>query len=206
MSHRTVKRPLALALMACALAAPAARAAESAAETTAGQDQTDTMAQIQQWIAASKPVDLDESGAEGVVTRESPRKVHGEAGVAVGTGGYSSAYVASLFPVGETGTLGIAVSQTRMGSAGRFAGPAYGYGDGTRQSVAMSLALGDAATGSSACRRPAFGYDGYTRGFGPPPGHGFGGAWDEPYGDPGAAALARTACREAQKNADDWRD
>jgi len=90
--------------------------------------------------------------------------------------------------------------------AGPGYGYGYGYGDGTRQSVAMSLALGDAATGASACRRQAYGYDGYEQGFAPPPGRGFGGAWNAPYGDPGAAALARTACREAQEDADAWRD
>jgi len=198
MSRHPHRRPLALATLALALAASAAHAAETTATAPDAQADAsaDTMAQIQQWIAQAKPVDLDEPGADGVVVREAPRKVHGEAGVAVGTGGYRSAYVASLFPIGESGTLGIAVSETRMGSAGRFAGPAYGYGGSTRQSVAMSLALGEAATGEAACRLAGYGYG--ASGFGPPPG--------EFWGDPGAQALARTSCREALKSADSWRD
>jgi len=200
MSRHPHRRPLALATLALALAASVAHAAETTATAPDAQadPSADTMAQIQQWIAQAKPVDLDEPGADGVVVREAPRKVHGEAGVAVGTGGYRSAYVASLFPIGESGTLGIAVSETRMGSTGRFAGPGYGHGDSTRQSVAMSLALGEAATGESACRPAAYGYGYGDPGFGPPRG--------EFWGDPGAQALARTSCREALKTAESWRD
>ncbi|WP_374569742.1 hypothetical protein [Phenylobacterium sp.] len=197
-------RTLALSALALALAAPAARASDPAdAIQTAGATNDDTMAQIQQWIAASKPVDLSgEAGADGVVSAESPRKVHGEAGVSVGTGGYSSVYAAGLFPVGKTGTLGLAVSETRMGSAGRYRGP--GFGSGTYKSMALSLALGDASTDASACG--PYGYSAYRDGYDPTafgPGRG--------WGDPAAGALARTACREALKDAvdprgDDLRD
>ncbi|MCR6658601.1 MAG: hypothetical protein NVV72_04375 [Asticcacaulis sp.] len=93
------------------------------------------------------PVD-DDDGAR--------RQVHGVASVTVGTGGYRSAYVSSLIPLGENGTLGIAVSQTDYGKNGGFGyyGDPYGYDDygygygygrgwgrrgGTSQSVGLSL-------------------------------------------------------------------
>ncbi|MEI9905707.1 MAG: hypothetical protein WDN06_18565 [Asticcacaulis sp.] len=40
--------------------------------------------------------------------------VHGSAGVSVGTGGYRSAYVSAVMPVGDNGMLGIAYSQTDL--------------------------------------------------------------------------------------------
>jgi len=55
------------------------------------------------------------------------RQIHCGAGVSVGTGGYSSGYVYSLIPVGDNGTLGIAVSQTDFG---KNRVPYYGYGYG----------------------------------------------------------------------------
>jgi len=59
---------------------------------------------------------------------EEKRQVHGGAGVSVGTGGYRSGYVYSLIPVGDTGTLGIAVSQTDYGKNYVPYGYGYGYG------------------------------------------------------------------------------
>ncbi len=55
------------------------------------------------------------------------RQIHGGGGVSVGTGGYRSGYVYSLIPVGDNGTLGIAVSQTDYG---KNRVPYYGYGYG----------------------------------------------------------------------------
>ncbi|MDV6329905.1 hypothetical protein [Asticcacaulis sp. 201] len=58
-------------------------------------------------------------------------QIHGSAGVSIGTGGYRSAYVTSVIPVGETGLLGIAVSQTDYGKNGGYYGYGYdGYGYG----------------------------------------------------------------------------
>lgn len=56
------------------------------------------------------------------------RQIHGGAGVSVGTGGYRSGYVYSLIPVGDNGTLGIAVSQTDYGKNRVPYGYGYGYG------------------------------------------------------------------------------
>lgn len=121
-----------------------------------------TEEQVAAWTARSPAISrgdrddalwpADEAEGQGVGGK---RQVHGEASVTVGTGGYRSAYVSSLIPLGETGTLGIAVSQTDYGNNPRYG---YGYGDpyaygydgygygrgwgrrgGTSQSVALSL-------------------------------------------------------------------
>jgi hypothetical protein len=72
-------------------------------------------------------------------------------GVSVGTGGYRSGYVSSLIPIGETGTLGVAVSKTDFGKHGGYGyggygsgygyGGGYGYGWGPRGGSSQSLAL-----------------------------------------------------------------
>jgi hypothetical protein len=90
-------------------------------------------------------------------------------GVSVGTGGYRSGYVSSLIPIGESTTLGVAVSQTDFGKhgggwygyGGYGGGYGYGgYGDGftdgaaASQSVALSLMRGGGG-GTSPTRRTA---------------------------------------------------
>ncbi len=119
--------------------------ADAAAKAEAAAKPASTQAQFQALQAAAKPVaNIDRTA---VVDAPKPagyevngRTIHGGAGVSVGTGGYSSAYVYSLIPIGETGTLGIAYSQTDFGKTG---GRYYGYGRGLRggksQSIAVSL-------------------------------------------------------------------
>lgn len=99
---------------------------------------------------ASRP-ELDVNGYP--LDKDGKRQVHGEMGVSVGTGGYRSGYVSSLIPIGETGTLGVAVSKTDFGKHGGgygyggYGGGYGGYGDGygwgprggTSQSLALSL-------------------------------------------------------------------
>jgi hypothetical protein len=114
-----------------------------------------TQDQVAAWLAASPPIERVDNGpvgySSGPADETAKRQVHGSMGVSVGTGGYRSAYASTLIPVGETGTLGIAVSQTDYGKHGR--GYGYGYGDpmgyggyggwgprgGRSQSVALSL-------------------------------------------------------------------
>jgi hypothetical protein len=83
------------------------------------------------------------------------RQVHGEVGASIGTGGYRSGYASALIPIGESSTLGVAVSQTDFGKHGGgygYGGYGYGYGGyggydgygygrrgGTSQSLALSL-------------------------------------------------------------------
>lgn len=183
---------LAVAALLAAFA-PGPAAADETVATAQTQDPDAAMAQIRQWIAASEPVELEEPDADGVILRdEAPRQIHGEAGVAVGTGGYRSAYVAGVIPLSRNATLGLAVSETKSDGPGWY--PAPYYGAGARRSYAMSLALGDAAAGSGACSP----YGHAAAAFGPTPSFG--------WSDPGAQALARTSCRTALEQDTDWRD
>jgi hypothetical protein len=153
------------ALCALILALPLAARADEAVATAAGAGAPPTATattadQIDAFIRSAPPPKLDDGTPAGVVPPE--RKVHGEVGVAVGSGGYRSAYVTSVMPVGETGTLALAVSQTKYGkNGGPGWGPGYGYGygPGTRSTVGMSLALGEAA--QAGCRGRARGYEPY---------------------------------------------
>jgi hypothetical protein len=145
---------------------------------------TDTAIQIEDFIRRAPAPNLDDGKPNGVTTSaDEPRKVHGEVGVAVGSGGYRSGYVVSVMPVGKTGTLSLAVSDTQYGKNGGFyGGPGYGYGGprgfspfgGERRSVGMSLALGDAANEGCTAR-----------------GRGF-----QPYDMGGQAGFEHARCRE----------
>jgi hypothetical protein len=99
-------------------------------------------------------------------------QVHGSAGVAVGTGGYKSAYVSAVMPVGDNGILGIAVSQTDYGKngympyvySGAYPGRGSGWGRGGRsQSLSLSYMNdgGDSAPVSDACA-PGFSVGSHT--------------------------------------------
>ncbi|WP_419252901.1 hypothetical protein ACN2C6_15045 [Caulobacter sp. ErkDOM-YI] len=122
--------------------------------------------QIAEFLATSPALE----GRDGLVglgrsDEETRRKIHGSAGVTVGTGGYRSAYVSTLIPIGETSTLGLAYSQTDHGNNAVFHPyDDYGYGGydrggwnggsvglgrpgywgrgGKQQSLAVSLAVG----------------------------------------------------------------
>ncbi len=130
---------------------------------------SDTANQIEDFIRRAPAPSLDDGKPNGVTnSTDEPRKVHGEVGVAVGSGGYRSGYVVSVMPVGKTGTLSLAVSDTQYGKAGGYhGGPGYGYGGprgfspfgGERRSVGMSLALGEAA--QDACEARGRGFQPY---------------------------------------------
>jgi hypothetical protein len=126
--------------IATAPATSAATLAATGAPPVSVADQIDT------YLKTSPAAALPKDGASGVTSgAEEPRKVHGMVDVAVGTNGYRSAYVRSDVPVGKTGTLSIAVGESK------FDGRAYGgYGGGyggrfggvDRQSLALGLSLG----------------------------------------------------------------
>ena len=141
-----------------ALTAPQAASATAPVPATAARPLT-TQEQIAAFIAANPNPEI-EDGPRGLVPadrdEDGKRKVHGSMGVSVGTGGYRSAYATALIPVGETTTVGIAVSKTDYGKHGGWYDPyydgigyGYGYGPGygrvrggERQSVALSVMSG----------------------------------------------------------------
>ncbi|WP_332769339.1 hypothetical protein [Phenylobacterium sp.] len=98
----------ALLLARCAAPAMAEEAISTAGAGAPPSAAADTAAQIDRWIAeAPQPVDEP--------TVDQRRRIHGEVGVAVGTGGYRSGYLVSVMPLGETGSLTLAISQTKNG-------------------------------------------------------------------------------------------
>jgi hypothetical protein len=65
------------------------------------------------------------------------RAVHGEAGVSIGSSGYRQAYASMIAPVGSTGTVAMAVGDTRWTGRG---------GAHSRQSLSIGASLGDGST------------------------------------------------------------
>ncbi|MGH1559461.1 hypothetical protein ACRAWD_20765 [Caulobacter segnis] len=133
-----------------------AKAPPPPAATTAAPPLT-TQQQIDSFIYSSPPMDQDHRGLLPAALsderdEDGKRKIHGSMGVSVGTGGYRSAYASALIPVGETTTVGIAVSQTDFGKRGGFyADPyygggyygGYGYGRVRDGSAAVGRPVGD---------------------------------------------------------------
>ena len=155
---------------AAALAAAAAQTPAPAATTTARP--LTTQEQVAAFLAANPTPQYDD-GPRGLVPADrdenGKRKIHGSMGVSVGTGGYRSAYATALIPVGETTTVGIAVSQTNFGKNGGYIADPYSYGPGgyydgyggygygrglrarggERQSIALSVMSGGASRGDN---------------------------------------------------------
>jgi hypothetical protein len=156
----------ALVLTATLAAAGASRAAEPEAVATApaatsgappSANAASVADQIDTYLKTSPALALPKDGAAGVTGAEEPRKVHGVVDVAVGTGGYRSAFVQSDIPVGKTGTLSIAVGQAHFDgrSRGGYGGYGGGYVPGDRQTLALGFGIGGAALdpGDARCRR-----------------------------------------------------
>ena len=131
------------ALAASLLAAPAlAQPATAPADQTAPiatADKALTDAQIRDWINAAPPPTVADPHDGVVVDKPAPLRMHGEAGVTIGSGGYRSVYVATIMPLGDNATLGVAASDTHFGTNHW----GWNRGGGNRQSLALSLAAGD---------------------------------------------------------------
>ena len=119
-----------------AVAAPAKAAGNTKPMTTDEQ--------VTAWLADAPKLDHAAPAGDADTSGDplAPRQIHGSAGVAIGSNGYSSAYVSSLIPVGKDSTLGIAVSQADWGGTtvdhGRYRLP-----KGRSQSLAVSLQIGN---------------------------------------------------------------
>ena len=137
-------RRVAFAVLACALTgapvlaqtSPAPAADASAPISTADKSVTD--AQIRAWINDAPPPTVADPHDGVTVDKPLPPQIHGEAGVTIGSGGYRSVYVATVMPVGDGATLGVAASDTHFGNTNR--GWVRG---GNRQSLGLSLDAGD---------------------------------------------------------------
>ncbi len=131
--------------------AKAQEAVATASSTPVPVADPSTAAQIDQFIKSAPTPSLEQDGVDGITPGD--RKMHGEVSVGVGAGGYRSFSVLSVIPIGETGTLAIAVSQSRnspYASYGEYGGYGYdgygrGYGEGERQSIGLQFSSqGDA--------------------------------------------------------------
>jgi hypothetical protein len=110
--------------------------------------------QIDNYLKTSPAATLPKDQALGVTGAEEPRAVHGLVDVTVGSNGYRSAFVESDLPLGKTGTLSIAVGETKFdGRAGVYNGGANAsrFASG-RQSLGLGLSLGDATADPSSLR------------------------------------------------------
>ena len=117
---RTSSKTMAAGIIALAMAAGGAQAQEAMATAgatgaalsdvvasepapappAAAAPLEDTAAQIQRWLTES-PVNADDSDGQLLDLRREDRQMHGEVGVAVGSGGYRSAYITSVMPLGD---------------------------------------------------------------------------------------------------------
>jgi hypothetical protein len=125
-------------------APPNAAPASSAPASSAPGSVAD---QIDAYLKTSPALALPRDAASGVTAgQDGLRKPHGMVDVAVGSNGYRSAFVQSDLPVGKTGTVSIAVGETRFKARGLYDLRGYGGpGDVDRRSVALGLSMGETA-------------------------------------------------------------
>lgn len=122
---------------------------------------TDTKAQfmsrLNEEVLSDEQARIDYEAWAGAEEDYKKRRVHGSASVSVGTGGYRSASVSAIMPVGDNGWLGLAYSQTDFGENGGYPylyddyGYGYGYGRygrGGRGVSSQSFALSYDSGGS----------------------------------------------------------
>lgn len=124
-----------LAILTAAILALASAAQAQEAISTAGASGTpptdETARQIERWLADSPAAHEQEDGVLAGLVGEPDRRIHGEVGMAIGTGGYRSAYISSVMPLGDNGTLALSIGQEKNSFRPYgygFYGPGYGRG------------------------------------------------------------------------------
>jgi hypothetical protein len=121
------------------------------------------MARLNEAPRAAGQERIDYESWAGAEEDYKKRRVHGTATVSLGTGGYRSASVSAIVPVGDNGWLGLAYSQTDFGENGAYPymyddfgygyGADYGYGHnrygrGARGGASQSFAISYENNGS----------------------------------------------------------
>ena len=137
----SVKLCLALAAAPMVLIAGPALAADPPADApTVTAAQPAVSEQIEAFLRDSPAAELPAEAQRMQPDEEpGPRKVHGVVDVAVGSHGYRSVYMRSDIPVGQNGTVSIAVGDSRGGFSSY--GYGYGYGPGYGRRVVPGLPL-----------------------------------------------------------------
>ena len=130
---------LAAAPMAFLIAGPALAADPPADAPTATAAQPGVAEQIEAFLRDSPAAELPADAQQArPAEAPGPRQVHGVVDVAVGSHGYRSVYMRSDIPLGQNGTVSIAVGDSRGGY------PGYGYGYGRRFAPGLPLEPVDA--------------------------------------------------------------
>ncbi len=96
-------------------------------------------ANLTRWLEqAPSAATLGQDYTDGVIQDVAPRKIHGEVGFGVGTGGYRDAYGVVALPIGKASELDIAVEDAHIDKPWKA----------DRRSLAVNLSLGGAAAPS----------------------------------------------------------
>jgi hypothetical protein len=124
--------------------------AEDGPVSTASQS---TDANLANWLKDAPPV--EQTGQEDVQRDAAPiqpdRKIHGEVGAAIGSGGYRSAYGIVNIPIGKNADATIAVSSGHAD----FRASRWGVGRGALGAQGCGRQLIDPATGLAVTGGPA---------------------------------------------------
>jgi hypothetical protein len=118
------------------LLAGAAMAADDGAPVATASASADE--QIAQWMKDAPPVDAsgEDDGPRGCPAHaKADRKIHGEVGAAIGSGGYRSAYGVATMPIGDSSSVTVGVA-TGRGRGSGWGGGGFGYGAGGHLHVA----------------------------------------------------------------------
>jgi hypothetical protein len=111
----TMIRKLHLALVLALASAPAFAAEDPASPTATAPASSSVADQIDAFIRSSPVNEIPQDGQPlGVTSSSGPREPHGVVSVGVGNHGYRSIYMRSDMPIGETGTLSVAIGDTRF--------------------------------------------------------------------------------------------
>ena len=95
---------------------------------------------LTRWLYQAPAVTtLGQDYTDAVIQDAPPRKIHGEVGFGVGTGGYRDAYGVVALPIGKASELDVAVEDAHLSKPWKY----------ERRSLAVNLAIGGAGAPSS---------------------------------------------------------
>lgn len=106
---------------------------------------------LKRWLQDA-PAANGEDDQAGVIQLLPDRRMHGEIGFGVGTGGYRDVFAAVNMPVGETGRLGVAYEEFQYGKPWRSerqrldVGLAFGGGGHSPADCGSAIRIGDRYT------------------------------------------------------------
>ncbi|MDP3174258.1 MAG: hypothetical protein Q8M88_07475 [Phenylobacterium sp.] len=130
---------IALALSLAAALASGPALADDVPSIPASVAPSSVSDQIDAYLRSSPALILPQDKTPGAVSSATPRKLHGEVSLGVGSNGYRSLYARTDFPVRESSLLSVAIEKSSFD--GRF-------GSRRIQALGLSFGSGDAVTSS----------------------------------------------------------